>query len=121
MIADYEGKERAGCLMNIECAVILGGLGFCYDWPIWGYFVACIVGYILLSIRMLRILYCIVVSFVWAFIGLALAPVLIDDSDWETLSRMAMDNYTDYWWMAAIFGVVSLIFHWPAMKSHFNF
>lgn len=120
-ITNHKEIENAGCLMNIECAVILGLLGFCYDWPFWGYFVAYLIGYILLSIRMLRILYCIGISGIWAVIGLALAPVLVDDSDWDTLSRMVTDDYADYWWMAAIFGIISLIFHWPAMKSRFNF
>lgn len=120
-LEDYEDKQDAGCLMNIECGLIIGFLGFCQDWPWWGLLIAWTIGYILLQIYLLRILYCIGISIIWAFVGLASAPILVDDTEWDTISRIATDNYADYWWMAALFGIASLIFHWPAMKSRFSF
>lgn len=117
---ERKDREDAGCLMNIECVAILGVLGFCYDWSVVEFVIAFIVGYVLLSIRMLRILYCLGISVAWAGLGLCLAPILVDDTDWETAIRLLENNYTDYWWVALIFGAISLLFHWPAMRSRFD-
>ena len=120
-IEEYKENQDAGCLMNIECFALLALFGYVYDWSWWGFIIAAFIGYMLLSFQFLRILYCIGISIIWGLIGIALGPVLIDDSEWDTLSRIITNDYADYWWMGAIFGILSLIFHWPAMKSRFNF
>lgn len=120
-IDEKEEKKQAGCLMNIECLIILCIFSYLYDWPWWGIMIAIMIGYILLSIQFLRIIYCIGISIVWSFIGVALGPLIFDDSDWDTLYRIATSDYADYWWIGAFLGIASLVFHWPAMKSKFNF
>lgn len=117
---NYEENSDAGCLMKIECLLIIVMLGLCYRWMWWKYFIAVAIGYTLLSFRILRILYCIGISILWGIIGLFLAPLIIDDSDWEMLLRMADEDFADYWWVALLFGGLSLLLHWPAMKSRFN-
>ena len=120
-IEEHEDNKQAGCILNIECGIIIVILGFALDWDWWQFGLGWLVGYILLNIHILRVLYCIAISLVWGFIGVALSPFLLEESDFKLASRLITEDYTDYWWMGLIFAVVSLFFHWPAMKSRFEF
>lgn len=119
-IQEHEDKKNAGCLMWGELIVIGIIVGLVYGWKWWEYIVAYIIASILLSIRILRILYCIGASLVWGFIGLCLSPWIFNESDWEELSRLINQDFSDYWWFALIVFIISLGFHWPAMKSGFS-
>lgn len=125
---ETEGKEpksvshkTTGCLMIIECGVLIALVGYIYNWTWWIEAIAVISGVILLNIQTLRIIYCFGISVIWGLLGFVLGPVIVDDTDWETLSRIATDNYADYWWAAVIVFAISLYFHWPATKQNFNF
>ena len=118
---EKDEEEDTSSLMNIECAVIVIVAGLIYDWSILQYFLAWAIGYVLLCIHILRVLYCIAVSFVWGIIGYCLSPWIFGDSDWDMLVRLASEDFSDYWWMGLIFFAASLFFHWPAMRSRFNF
>ncbi len=117
---DYKGSSATGCLMTVELGVLFIIFYYIYRWNWWTMLIIAFSGFILLQIKVLRILYCIVASFVWGVVGLVLAPFILDDSDFEVLGRLANDDYSDYWWVAALFGIISLILHWPAMKGRFN-
>ena len=120
-IEEEKENQNAGCLLNVECFVIVVLIGLLYDWSWWGYLIGLFASYTLLSIHILRILYCIAISCVWGIIGVGISPYLFDESEFEITVRIATENYSDYWWMGAIFAIASLVFHWPAMKSRFNF
>lgn len=120
-IEEEKENSNAGCLLNIECGLIVGIIGFLYDWVWWKYVVAWVVGLTLLNIQVFRILYCIAISLVWGIIGIVLSPILFDESEWEMVGRLLTEDYSDYWWMGLLFAVVSLSLHGPAMKSRFNF
>lgn len=118
---EYDDNSQAGCIMQVECGIIVAGLAYCYDWSWWVAAIAFVVFFFLMSIQALRIVYCIGVSFLWGAIGYAISPLFVDDSEWETVSRIVTDNDSDYWWVGILFFGASLLFHWPAMKSRFNF
>ena len=119
-LEDEEDKREANCLMDIESVAIVCLCGFVYDWSVWTYILAVVISEVLLHIRILRILYCIGISFVWGAIGYCLSPWFFGDSDWDMLVRLATEDFSDYWWMGLIFFAASLLFHWPAMKARFN-
>ena len=120
-IEDRKEQKEAGCILNIECALSVALIGFFYGWSWWGYVLGIVVGYMLLGIQLFRVIYCIAVSIVWGMVGVALAPWILDESDLKMTSRLLTDNYSDYWWVGGIVLLISLIFHWPAMKAKFNF
>lgn len=119
-VEDEEDRRDANCLMDIECVTIVLICGFVYDWSVWTYVLALAISEVLLHIRVLRILYCIGISFVWGAIGYCLSPWIFGDSDWDMLVRLATEDFSDYWWVGAIFFALSILFHWPAMKARFN-
>lgn len=120
-IDKYNDDSEAGCIMYAECIVIVILLGLCYDWNFWGVFIGIAIAYTLLRIQILRIIYCIGISIVWGIIGFVLSPIFIDGSEWETAVNVATENYDGYGWAAVLCAVLSLLLHWPAMKSRFNF
>lgn len=120
-IDEENAKNRASCLMQVECGIVNVILAYCYDWNWWACLAAVGVCYVMLNIRVLRILYCIAISLVWAAVGFVLAPAFVDSSDLETLSKFAAEDYSGYWWGAAILGIVSIVLHWPAIKHGFDY
>ena len=114
---DDEGTTATGCLMMIECALLIAFIQYVYDWSWWVSLLAVFGMIILLSYQIMRVLYCIGISFVWAGVGMILAPFILSESEDEALQRLVFDNFSDYWWIAVFFGIISLLFHWPAMKK----
>lgn len=96
-------KKDANCMMQIESWLIAGGLWFLYD-ELWVPIVALIVFEIMLHIRAIRVIYCLLITLVWGVFGMGFFEGLELNSVWG----------------AVIFGVVSLAFHYPAMKSGLN-
>lgn len=125
-VSDSESEKPDGndivasVLMFFENIIIVLLLGYLLDWQWWVEMLVIFGVSIIMSIRIIRILYCILISLVWALIGLALSPWISGDSDWDMLMRVANEDYGDYWWIAAIAGIVSLVLHAPAMKSGFK-
>lgn len=80
----------------------------------WGWIViigAFFVNTLLLTTAIYRVIYTIAVSAIWGLIGLSVAPLLMDESDFEIEMRMMTDNFGDYWWIALIVFVISLGLH----------
>lgn len=119
-IEQKKDDEKAGCLMWIESIVIIFICSCIYDWAWWNSLIAGVTIIVLLNIYVIRILYCIAISFVWGIIAVYLSPWLFDESDWEMTRRLLTDDYADYWWMGLLAAIISLVFHGPAMKSRFN-
>ena len=113
-------EKQTTWLIYIECAVVLILFGIGSDCKPESLVTAGFLCYMLLNIRMLRVLYCFGISFIWGIIGLAIAPILMDDTDLDTAIRILENNQADYWWVGILFGLGSLLFHWPAMRSEFN-
>ena len=115
-----DDKIAKGLLM-VESWIILGVVWYMYDLQWWACILSIIGASILLSIRIVRIIYCFAVSVVLGFLIVPFGPWITGDCDWDTLVRMAdyMD-FGEYWWIGVIAGVVSLIYHAPAMKSGFE-
>lgn len=96
-IEDADDKGNASCLLHIETGVMAALFWWAYD-SVWIMLIAIVVLELLLCIRAIRIIYCLAVSLVWAAIG------------YEVAGGGG----------AAILGILSLILHYPAMKSGFN-
>lgn len=120
-IEEEKENSNTGCLLYAETFIIAALVRYIYDFKWWWGFVYAAVLSILLSFHVLRILYCIAISLVWGVIGVVLSPFLFDESELQMASRAITEDYADYWWMGLIFTVVSLIFHQPAMRSHFDY
>ena len=117
------GESSSGSakwVMYIELMLILGIAGYFYDWAWWKFLIFAFIGIIMIGIRIVRIIYCILISVVWALIGLAFAPWLVGDTDLDVLIRIGTNDYGEYWWVALIAGILSLSLHAPAMKSDFS-
>ena len=106
--------------MYIELMLILGIAGYFYDWAWWKFLIFAFIGIIMIGIRIVRIIYCILISVVWALLGLAFAPWIVGDTDLDVLIRIGTNDYGEYWWVALIAGILSLSLHAPAMKSDFS-
>lgn len=115
--AEEGGDGSFNIFVHIESVLVFGGFGALlgYDWlPIC---IAIFVVFVLLSFQFFRIIYSILISGVWGLIGLSIAPLLMDESDFEIEMRMMTDNFGDYWWIAIIAFVVSLLLHGSYMSS----
>ena len=119
-IEEHEDNHRAGWVVVLEIGIIGVLFGQMYDWRWWQYILAYGIALILLSFRILRIIYCIGMSLLWGFVAVALSPWIFNETDWEELSRLINQDYGDYWWFGLLVCVISLVFHWPAMKSNFS-
>lgn len=118
--SDDSETGTARIVMYIEL-ILLGIIaGIAYDWSWWMYVLVYVIGAIMIGIRIVRIIYCILISVVWALIGLAFAPWLVGDTDLDVLIRIGTNDYGEYWWVALIAGILSLSLHAPAMKSDFS-
>ena len=114
------GSGSAKWVMYIELMLILGIAGYFYDWAWWKFLIFAFIGIIMIGIRIVRIIYCILISVVWALLGLAFAPWIVGDTDLDVLIRIGTNDYGEYWWVALIVGILSLSLHAPAMKSDFS-
>lgn len=118
--SDDSETGTARIVMYIEL-ILLGIIaGIAYDWSWWMYVLVYVIGAIMIGIRIVRIIYCILISVVWALIGLVFAPWLVGDTDLDVLIRIGTNDYGEYWWVALIAGILSLSLHAPAMKSDFS-
>ena len=118
--SDDSETGTARIVMYIEL-ILLGIIaGIAYDWSWWMYVLDYVIGAIMIGIRIVRIIYCILISVVWALIGLVFAPWLVGDTDLDVLIRIGTNDYGEYWWVALIAGILSLSLHAPAMKSDFS-
>jgi len=96
-IDDAKDKNDASCLLQIENGLIIGAIWFVYD-KIWVPIIVFIILEVLLRIQAIRVLYCLAATFVWGAVGMELS------GGWGTV----------------LFAGLSLVFHYPAMKSGFN-
>ena len=119
-LEEQKEERQAGGLLSIEAGICIILIGIFYGWAWWGYVLGIIASYVLLSIHLLRVIYCIAISLVWGLVGMAVAPWLLDESDIEMTRRLITEDYGTYWWIGGIVFIFSIIFHWPAMKTRFN-
>ncbi len=121
----FEG-ETTPTSSEVETSVEIGGLrAFVYvesalaiyffcelmEWSFWVLLVIGFVNILLLTTVFYRVIYNIAVSAIWGLIGLSVAPLLLDESDLEIDMRMATDSFGDYWWVATLFFILSIIIH----------
>ena len=90
-----EKAATAGCIMMVECGIALTLLYFALNWSWWQVVLAGVGGFLLLSSRMVRFLYCIVISLFWGALG------------WEM---------GDSFLLGVLFFGGSIALHWPVIK-----
>lgn len=117
---DDSSVSHASTLIYIESAIIYAVLYFIYDFAWWKGLIGLIIAYILFSSTVVRLAYCLAVSFLWGFLALIFAPIIFDESDYKIMHRIATDSYGDYWWFAIIVGVISLLIHLPVISRNYN-
>lgn len=66
MIEEQKDENNSGCLLQIECGVIVGLYAAYYDWEIWQCVLAFVVAAALTYIQFVRIILCIAFSVIWA-------------------------------------------------------
>lgn len=103
MNKEIKDENDASCLMQVESWLITGIVWYATDKIIYA-LVTILILQALLRVHAIRIIYCLIISFLWAAIGFEIAVEL-------GLSGLLG---------AVIFGGASLSIHYPAMRSGFN-
>ncbi len=117
-----QDKEDSGArtLLNIEAFIFFGIMFLGYDWDWWESLIAYIICFGMLGIRILRAIFCIVMSLAWGLLAVVLSPALFD-SESVAAARYLADDYGSYWWLGLVVTVCALFFHGPAMRKGFDF
>lgn len=106
-----DGYVGVRAFIYIELGIITYLLCEMMEWSWWIFAAIGFVNILLLTTQFYRVIYAIAVSAIWGLVGLSLAPLFMDESDFEIEMRMMTDNFGDYWWVALIFFASSLFIH----------
>ena len=120
IIYNREESDSASTLLWIEMVIIAVIISFIYDWNIKEMIITGVVITVLMCIRILRIICCLGASVIWGLIAIVFAPEILGESDFESFGRLLAQDYKDYWWIGLIAFLISMFFHFPAMKKSFK-
>ncbi len=81
MLEEQKDEKNSGCLLQIECIVIVGLYAAYYDWGLWECAIGIAISEVLSFIRFTRVIMCVAFSVLWAvfaqaFFGSWIAAVI---------------------------------------------